>query len=360
MNRNSLLAILIGLICTSCGNEHAETSPLHYVRYEKVKLSDGMRTRAFAGLTQSGMESKLSFRVDGTINKLNVKIGDKVHKGQTIAILDPNDYSLQVQEAEAALMQSKAQERHAAASYARIRDLYETHSTSRNELDASRAQSESASAAVDAMQQKLALARSQLGYTTLVVPANGTIAEVLVEENENVSRGVPVVVLNSDSDLEVKVSVPEILISEVDKRDRVSVSFDAIPGEYFRGYVSEVGVTGEEGSTFLVTVELAQTPDALRSGMTAEVLFKFPDYRNMNKILIPTMAIMSRGGEHHLFVIKPETETVGVVEKRAVTVGGITNEGLEIIDGLSDGELIVTAGLRSMGEGQRVRLDSDF
>lgn len=94
--------------------------------------------------------------------------------------------------------------------------------------------------------------------------------------------------------------------------------------------------------------------------MAAQVLFKFPNVNNANKIFIPTMAISSRGKNYHVYVVNPEGGNTGVVEKRAVSIGRITNEGLEITEGLSDGEIIITAGLRSLNEGQRVRLDSNF
>ncbi len=356
MKRALRIMIALCLVFSSCGGSGDGRDDLRRVRYEKIQASNGMRLRTFAGQAQSGMKSKLSFRVNGTINELNVKIGDLIRKGEVIAKLDPTDYSLKVQEAEASLLQSRAQMRNAAASYSRIRDLYESHSASRNQLDASRAESESAAAAVEAMQKKLALTRSQHGYTVLKAPVDGTIAEVLIEKNETISRGEPVVVLNSDQNLEVRVSVPEILVAEVKKGNQVTVTFDALPGRFFIGNVSEVGVTSEAGTTFSVIIELDGTPSDVRPGMSAQAQFMFYDPEKLDRIFVPPIAVIGRGGENYVYLVEPQEDEIGVVTKRKVRVGSLTNEGLEILGGVKSGDYIVTAGWTKVHEGQRVRM----
>lgn len=350
-----LLVVLTAAV-SSCGSGENDVGSLRKVRYEKISASDGIRLRTFSGQARSGMESKLSFRVNGVIKKLDVKMGDTIAKGDVIAKLDPTDFSLKVEEAEASLLQSKAQMRNAAASYSRIRDLYETHSASKNQLDASRAESESAAAAVEAMQKKLALTRSQLGYTTLTAPVDGKIAEVLVEKNETVSRGEPVVVLNSSQNLEVHVSVPEILVTDIKKGDEVTVKFDALPGRFFIGNVTEVGITSEAGTTFQVTIELTGAPSEVRSGMSAEAQFMFYEPERLDRIYVPPIAVFGRGGENYVYLVSPVDSKIGVVEKRIVKVGSLSNAGLEILDGIKNGELLVTAGWQKLKEGQRVRL----
>lgn len=352
-----LIPLMISL--TSCRGADDSKSSLRTVRYQKVHTSSGVRLRAFSGLTRSGVESKLSFRVPGAINKLAVKVGDKVKKGDIIAKVDPTDFDLQFQETEASLLQSKAQDRHAAAKYARIRELYETRSTSRNELDAARAESESASAAVEAMQKKLALTRSQVSYTMLRAPEDGSIAEVNAEINENIKTGQPIVILNSGFTLDVKVSIPEILIAQIQRGDQVTASFGALPGKYFKGYVSEVGVSSQIGTTFPVTVELPKAPEGIRSGMAAEVVFEFLDPEQRFAIYVPSRAIEGQGKSRYVYILNPETDGTGIVEKREVAVGELTNSGLEITSGVADGEFLITAGIHFLTDGQRVRMVSE-
>lgn len=352
--------LILCMIClSSCNNSEDKHSRLRSVRYQKVYTSNGIRLRAFSGLAKSGIESKLSFKVPGTLNYIGVKVGDKIKKGTIIAKIDSIDYALQLQEAEASLLQSEAQDRHAAAKYARIRELYETRSTSRNELDAARAESESVSAAVEAMQKKLALTRSQLSYTALHAPEDGSIAEVNIEINENVKTGQPIVVLNSGSSLEVKVSIPEFLIAQIQKGDEATVSFGALAGKYFKGYVSEVGISSQLGTTFPVTVELPKAPEGIRSGMAAEVVFEFFDPNWKFSIYVPSRTVVGQGKKKFLYVLKPETDGIGIVEKREVTVGELTNSGLEITSGIVDGDLLITAGIHSLIDGQRVKIVSE-
>ena len=120
-----------------------------------------------------------------------MRTGDRVEAGQLIAELDPTDFALRVQEAEAALIQAEAQARQADAEYSRMRGLYENRNASRSDLDASRAASESTQAQIDAARQRLEQARAQLSYTRLLAPASGSIGRVPVEVNENVESADP-------------------------------------------------------------------------------------------------------------------------------------------------------------------------
>jgi RND family efflux transporter MFP subunit len=186
---------LLTLIFLSCGEKQEAETILRPVRYQSVYSTGGGRTRTFSGVAKAGIRSRLSFKVGGTIQKIAVQVGDKVKPGQLIAELDPADYRLQVQQAEASLESAQAQERNAKANYERISQLYERRNASRNDLDAARAASESAIAQVRAVEKQLDLARSQLSYTRLTAPVSGGMAMVDVEVNENVQPGQTIVEL---------------------------------------------------------------------------------------------------------------------------------------------------------------------
>jgi multidrug resistance efflux pump len=107
-----LYIILVMGVCIFSGckenKEIEEKKIVRMVKYEEAsKLGSDTKIRV-AGSLKSEVESKLSFKVSGTIEKINVKIGDKVKKGQLLAELDRSDYMLQVQQAEAAIEQAKA------------------------------------------------------------------------------------------------------------------------------------------------------------------------------------------------------------------------------------------------------------
>ena len=95
-----ILSALIILPLSSCQEEQKEVEVLRPVRTEQVFSTGGARSRIFTGVVKSGSESRLSFKVPGTVQQVSVEIGDKVNRGALLAKLDPTDYEIQVKEAE--------------------------------------------------------------------------------------------------------------------------------------------------------------------------------------------------------------------------------------------------------------------
>jgi len=355
---NLVYLTLLALIFQSCAEKEEAEPVLRPVRYQSVYSTGGGRTRSFSGVARAGIRSRLSFKVGGTIQKINVQVGDKVKPNQLIAELDPTDYRLQVQQAEASLESARAQERNARANYERISQLYERRNASRNDLDAARAASESAVAQVRAAEKQLDLARSQLSYTRLTAPVSGGIAMVDVEVNENVQPGQTIVELTSSSEIEVRVAVPGILIARIREGDKVQVYFDAKPGKVFPATVTEVGVAATEfATTFPVTVKLDVSDPDVRPGMAAEVNFKFGSEGQPARIIVPSVAIAEDDEGRFVFVVEETNESnVGVVKRKPVSIGDLTDEGIEVYDGLEEGEKLVTAGVSKLADGQKVKL----
>ena len=352
--------VLIMTTLFSCGKkEEVGQEIIRPVRYMQVYSTGGTRVRTFSGVTQAGLESNLSFKVPGTIKRITVKVGDEVRAGRLLAQLDPSDYELQVQQAEAALSSTRAQARNADANYSRIRTLYENNSASKSELDAARAASESATASVQSAEKQLELARLHLGYTTLDAPTGGDIAQVTVEVNENVQAGQPVIMLTSGTQTEVKVSIPEVLIAQIREGEKVTVSCDAVPDKEFTGSVLEVGVAATGvGTTFPVTVRFDERPELIRPGMAANVSFLFESEDERERFIVPSHAVIEDRGGRFVFLVEPirGEEGFGTIHRTSVIVGDLTAEGLEVFEGLSDGDLVVTAGVSRISDGQKVRL----
>ena len=352
--------LLLGLILSfSCSKEVEQQEIIRPVRYMQAYSTGGSRVRTFTGVAQAGIESRLSFKVPGTIKRISVRVGDSIKRGQLIAELDANDYQVQVQQAEAALTQAEAQARNASASYDRVRALYENNNASRSDLDAARAAYESANAAVKAAEKQLELAKLQLSYTRLSAPTDGDIAAVNVEVNENVAAGQPVVMLTAGKQIEVKLSIPEILISRIREGDSVVVNFDAIPDKKFAAKITEVGVSSTViGTTFPVTVSLDEADESIRPGMAASVAIRFESGDERERFIIPSHAVAEDRNGRFVYTVEPASNDsgFGYIKRKEVTIGELTAEGLEIFEGLVDGDLVVTAGISRVNEGQKVKM----
>lgn len=351
------LSLLVPLL-SACGGPEQDTTPIvRPVRTIQVFSAGADRVRRFSGVASSGVESRLSFRVSGTVQQVAVVVGDSVEQGQLIAGLDPTDYQLELQRARASLRQAEAEERNAESNYERVRRLWENNNAALSDLENARAGFESAEAAVQSLQNQVSLAVQQLGYTRLTAPVAGAIADVPIEVNENVIAGQQVALLTSGATPNVDVAIPGRLISGVRRGDAVSVTFDAVSDQPFEGHVIEVGIASMNvGTSFPVTVRLDSSEPSIRSGMAAEVSFTFVASDATDRIEVPTVAVGEDTGGRYVFVVEPGEADFGIAHRRPVEVGEITTRGFQVTGGLEDGDLVIIAGVSQLEDGQRVRL----
>jgi RND family efflux transporter MFP subunit len=358
MRKIRTLAAMAALVAIlGCEDELEEPEVIRPVRYVVVEGHDTATQRTFSGVAKAGQESRLSFQVSGQVLEVPINVGDTVKKGQTIARMDPADYALQLQNAQASAAQSRAQERNAKATYERTRALYENQNASRQDLDADRTAYESGRAGLEAAHQQIKLRQRQLGYTHLKAPETGTIATVDIEVNEYVQAGELVATLLAGDQIEVSVSVPASVIRSVEKGAEAKARFNSLGGKTLAGVVTEVGVSSVGGATtFPVTVRLTEGQDQVRAGMSADVTFVFASAKDVPKYALPISAVGEDREGRFVYKLQSEGDGLGTVHRSPVEVGEILSDGIEILDGVTPGDLVVTAGVSRIYDGLQVRV----
>lgn len=353
----TFLAMAAMLAMLGCEDVQEEPEIIRPVRYVVVEGSDAATQRTFSGVAKSGQESRLSFQVSGQVLSVPVNVGDTVKKGDTIARMDPADYALQLQNAQASAAQARAQERNAKATYERTRALYENQNASRQDLDADRTAYESARAGLGSATQTVRLRQRQLGYTHLRAPESGTLATVDIEVNEYVQAGTLVATLLAGEQIEVSVSVPASVIRSIKKGAAAEARFDSLGGKALRGTVTEVGVASMAGATtFPVTVRLSEGQDQVRAGMAADVTFILAAAKNGPKYALPTSAVGEDRQGRFVFKVERGEGALGIVHRSPVEVGQLLSDGVEIFAGVEPGDLVVTAGVSRIYDGLQVRM----
>jgi len=351
----TLVVLTLVVACESPSPEITKEEP-RSVRYQQVIAADGVQTRLFSGVSKAGLESKLSFKVAGTVKRIAVKVGDKVKRGQLIAELDDKDYELKAKEAQAKLVSARAQERNAGADYKRVRGLYESRNASRNDLDSARAAFESSKASVSSAENQLEISQRQLSYTSMVSPQNCNIAELYARESENVNSGAQVILVSCGHS-EVKVNVPEAFIADIQQGDEVKVRFDAIADRGFTAQVTEVGVASTElATTFPVIVRLSETNSEIRSGLIAEVVFQV-NSSNAKGMIVPAFSVGEDTQGRFVYTLELSESGFAIVHRSNVKLGALSQSGFEVLEGLTEGDLVVTAGVSRIRDGQRVKHD---
>ncbi len=348
--------LLLCLSLTACEKEQApDTAVIRPVRYTQVEQQNSTQSRTFTGVAQASLENTLSFRISGTVIKRLVKVGQQVKPGELIAALDPTDYQVAVKEARAGLASATAEARNAQANYRRVQGLYENRNAAKGNLDISRAQYESAQAGVNLAQQRLHAARLQLSYCELKSKDQCAVAALFVKKNENVAAGTPIVRLNCGDQPEVLVAVPGMFIDKVQLDEQVSIIFSALAGKQYQGVISEVGIAATQAATtFPVTTRILNPDLAIRSGMAADVTFE--THNNGLGYIVPSVSVGEDKSGRFVFVLEPAGDGQYKAIRRPVKVGTLAANGLVIEQGLQTGELIATAGVRRIADGQIVTL----
>ena len=355
----ALFPVLVVLVAGCRAEERPTRTPLRPVRTMRLAEMPIEQTRVFSGVSRPALEIDLSFRVAGRIESLPVDIGSKVERGELVGRLDDDDFRIRVREAEAAVAQAQAQERNASANYERVRRLYENDNAALSDLDAARAAFESARAQVRAADQRLAMARKQLKYTTLRAPVDGVIADLRAEADENVVPGQTIAILHDTQTPEVEIDVPGAFIGDLTAGETGRVRFDALPEATFRAEVTEIAPAALGRSTFPVVLKLLESAPRLRPGLAAEVELRVVVGRaDTRGLVVPSSAIGDdRRGRFAFVVTASHVEPgVGVVQRRGVELGALQPDGLVVSRGLAPGDVLITAGVSFLEDGQRVSL----
>lgn len=353
------LSALAMVLLIGCAEEAAVVeAPLRPVRFVEAVQTGTAQQLTFSGTSHAGLESRLSFKVSGTLKRKKIKVGDEVKKGQLLLALDPKDYQISLQQAQANLNSSKAAQRNAQANYDRTRLLYENNNASATDLDAARANADSAKANVVSSTQQVANARNQLQYTELRSPDNCAVATVDVRENENVNPAQQVAQLNCGEEPKVAFSIPENYISQIREGDLATVTFDAVPDNSYEARVTEVGIAADAGSAYPVTVKLVKQDSNIRAGMAASVRLSLAEGKANEKVIyVPTSAVAAdQKGRFVWGVFATNEAGVGQVSRKDVKVGKLTARGMELLSGIEPGDKVVIAGRDFMSEGLRVKM----
>lgn len=331
-------------------------------------------TGSRAGTVRSRRRATLSPEVGGRVERLFVRKGDRVKKGDALVRIAADDVRAQLTLAEKSLVVAEAAEREACrAAEQAVRDLSRSERLAKDDVLSlgllEKAQTESgmtaaaceaARARVGQARASLEVARVGLGKTVLVAPFNGVVAELSTEEGEWVTPSPPglpipaVVELFDPDDTYVSAPLDEVDVGRVKSGVPVRVTFDAYPGRTFPGKVTRVADyvldLREQNRTFEVEVVLedAAFGKTLLPGTSADVVVVLA--RKEDVLRVPSYALLPGG--RALLLSK------GTLVSARVETGLRGAEWAEVASGLSEGDTVVTSLDRAeVKEGARARAE---
>lgn len=308
---------------------------------------------AYPGSVRARTESRLSFRVAGKIVERRAEIGERVKKGELLAVMDPQDARLNVEASAAAVSASEADVRLAEAEFKRHQELFAKGFISRSLLDIRANELDLARARLEQARSQLAVVRNQAGYTSLIADADGVVTEVLADAGQVVSAGQPVLGFARDGEREVVISVPEGRVEALRQAARLGITLWAVPGRTYQGRVREIASAADaQTRTHEARVSFLDADETVRLGMTANVIVgtaaQAQSYR------VPLTAVSQHDGKAAVWVLRGG-ESGARAHPVPVQLLQYLNDAAIVSGDLGPDDQLVSAGVHLLTPGMAVR-----
>jgi membrane fusion protein, multidrug efflux system len=341
MSRYSILMIatlsLIGALACSEPMER-DNAPIA-IKTQRVGLIEGSQGFSYSGTIEASESAPLSFNVAGTVADVKVSEGDFVRKGQLLASL--NDVTLKnVYEMSQATL-DKAED-----AYKRLKPMYDKGNLAEIKFVEVETGLQQARAAA-------AIAKKNLDDCNLHASVDGFVGSRSIEPGMNVLPGITAIKLVNIEKVCARVSISESEISSIEKSQKAKIFVGALGRAEFEGVVEEIGVIADPiAHTYKIKINITNNENRIKPGMICEVYIPRPG--PINAILVPNQAVqVDEKGRTFVFTVN---ETRNKAERKNVETGRLVNEGIEIISGLREGELVVVAGQQKLVNDSPVRI----
>ena len=327
--------LLTGLLVAGCGSKEEPAAAVVSAAPQKTIQAAVVEAKSTSvpirvevtGQVAPIFQATLSSRIQGTIDKLLVREGAKVSKGQTLVRLDSRDLQAELGRVSAEIENAKAH-------LDRMNQLYIQDAVSKQELENATRGYRVAEASRNAVE-------AQLSYTTVKAPFDGVITEKQVEAGELASPGQPLLKMEDPLQLRLEATVAEGDLRSVSRGDKIQVIIDALGGQPVIGTISQILPAGDPHThTFMVKVDLPKV-EGLKTGMFG----RLPLEKGITQtILVPATALIERGELSSVYVVESDQ----VARLRWVKVGRRFEKQVEILSGINEDERVLTDGSRGV------------
>lgn len=340
---------LMTLCYFSCGKK--ETIQQESIRPVKVTVVESRSEirKEFSGVVDPAKFVNLAFRVLGEIQEIPVVEGQNVKKGDLIAEVFPREINLQYEAAKANFETRRA-------ILERTERLLKSHAVSVQEYEIARASYQDAKSAFENQSNNLV-------DTRLYAPFTGSIAERKVEKHQRINPGQTIVTLIDPTQIQILFTAPDNYISYLESADKsFYVEFGLEKGRLFSAELKEYVDASPDGTGIPVYLKITDPSFSaakmgVKPGFACNVTMNIKSNDKLGNLpFLPLSALLGapNSDQKYVWVLNPDTNTV---TKRAVHTGSLVDSSNIIItDGLKAGDIVITAGVTQITEGERVRI----
>lgn len=388
IKRIFLLAAAAAAVCiTSCHSDHAGPTAMPSARVAVAQRGDIAHVLTLAGQFQPYQVVDVHPKVSGYMKRINVDIGDIVHQGETLAVLEVPELKAQLEESAFQLKQSQEEIARAqqeikraealnSALHAESLRLQQAAATrpgliAQQELDdaqakdlSSQAQIDSAKASMAAAQQHAEAARAENervqaleNYTTVTAPIDGVViwryadTGALIQGGTNSNdQSLPIVRLSQSSLLRLRVPVPEDDVQYVHEGDALQVRVDAINRSFTGKIVRFTRDVNFETRTMETEVDVENSDLSIAPGMYANTALQLA--RAQNVVTIPVEAlVLNAHNQQTVYALDSDNR----IQIRNIQVGLQGSKLAQIVSGLNPGDRVLIGGQEKYQEGEEVK-----
>ena len=309
------------------------------VRTETVSESNYTASFVSNGLLSGAHDLSFVSSIGGRVMSIYADEGDRVSKGKLLVQLDVETLRADAESARVAYEAAK-------------RD-HERYSQAHSQGGVTDQQLSAMNTQMVAAEGRYVSSRRRLEDASIQAPISGEIYKRYVEVGSYVNPGTKLFDIVDDSELKATCFVTERQRILLSKGQPVSVTSEVYPDRTISGEISMVGSKANHALAFPVEVTLdKESVDGLRPGMYVSV--SFGSRQEARGILIPRRAIIGSVKDAHVYVVKE-----GIARERAITVGRLIGDQIEVIDGLKSGDCIIVSGLINVSDGLPVKAVND-
>ena len=361
-NKALQLLTIIGILAiSSCASNEkkemqtgADTAILVTVSQSSADTKQGLNV---SGQVEANRTANISTRVMGYITRVNVKVGDRVSKGQLLATINNDDILAKRAQTDAMIAQAEAVLKSAQKDYYRFTVLYKQQSASAKELDNITLQYQSAKFGLEAAKQQRNEINAMLTYTNLTAPFAGTVTQKIMDAGSMANPGMPLLTIEQTGSYQVSASVPESEISLIHEGLPVIINIDAIH-KTINGTIAQIDPSSaQSGGQYLIKIHIPDNKEqGLFTGMYANVTIPMKKEKEIitenGQVMVPVSAIEYKDQLTGLYTIGSNHTAL----LRWVRLGGTQGSQVEVLSGLAVNEQFIVSAEGRLYNGVAVKI----
>lgn len=361
-NRTLQLFTAIGLLVLSaCSSDEkkdtkngADTAILVTV---SQPAADTKQELTVSGQVEASQTANISTRVMGYITKVNVKVGDRVNKGQLLATISNEDILAKRAQADAMIAEADAGFKNAQKDYDRFTALYKQQSASAKELDNITLAYSSAKARLETAKQQRNEINAMLSYTSLTAPFAGTVTQKMMDAGSMANPGMPLLTIEQSGSYRVSAAVPESEISLIHEGISVTITISAIH-KSISGTIEQISQSSQNsGSQYIIKIHIPDNEkQGLFAGMYADVAIPvaraIKTTHASEQVMVPVSAIEYKDQLTGLYTIGSNH----IALLRWVRLGRTQGNQVEVLSGLAANEQFIVSAEGRLYNGVAVKI----